>query len=262
MFRMSVRAAGLAALFGASVLCSSLAHAGNWFGWTPKKSQHEVLLPSDCQFGYYGTNWRAWPEGCDRAYGCVDRFAPTITQPMWPPSMTTMPPSSWPVQPLPESPNPWSQFLPIPQMSAPIRDPQLPPPSYGPPSYVPAPALPQSTPSMQTIPTSPSPPLPTAPPAAQPLPSNPAQDGQQTPLPPMPTTMVPNARRAPSAVIPAGGWSRSVPATLSAPEFGPLSIQPMSYSAPSRSSGAVPKQLGGRQSFRSPGPVILLRPEF
>ena len=263
MFRLSVRAAGIAALFGVSVLCSPLVHAGHWLGWTPKKSQREVLLPNDCQFGYYGTNWRAWPEGCDRGYGCVDRFAPTVTQPMWPPSMapmTTMPPPSWPVQSLPESPNPWSQFPLIPPMSAPLRDPQFPPPAYGPPSYVPGPTVPQSVPSTPLYP--PSPPLPTAPPAAQPLPSDPVQNGQQIPLPPMPTTMVPNSRRAPSTVVPAGGWNRSVPATLSAPEFGPLSIQPMSYSTPSRSSGAAQPPLGRGQSPRNPGPVVLLRPEF
>ena len=66
MFRGSVRAAGVAALFGACILCSPLARAGDCRSWTPKKSQRETLHPNDCNFGYFGTAWRAWPEDCNR----------------------------------------------------------------------------------------------------------------------------------------------------------------------------------------------------
>lgn len=255
MFRGSVRAAGFAALFGACVLCSPLGRAGDWHGWSPKKSQREKLHPSDCQFGFYGTGWRAWPEGCDRGVGCAGRFAPAMTTPMWSPSIAPMPTMStlnWPIQPQPESPNPWSTLPPIPQMNSPRSGPQLPPPSYGP-----APIWPQSVPATPAYPT-----LPPVPPATQPIPRNPAPSGQQTPVPPMPTTMGPASRGAASGVVPAGIWNRSVPATLSAPDFGQSTIQPMGYSAPQRSGSSVPKQLGGAQSPRNQGPVTLLVPEF
>ena len=87
MFRGSVRAAGIAALIGACVAPVSLGHASDLRGWTPKKSQREMLHPNDCNFGYYGTAWRAWPEDCNRAYGCENQFAPTMPPPNWSPSM-------------------------------------------------------------------------------------------------------------------------------------------------------------------------------
>ncbi len=264
MFRASVRAAGVAALFGASVLCSPLVHAGGCLGWTPKKSQRETLHPADCNFGYYGTAWRAWPENCNRGYGCTDQFAPsnhfapTLPPPMWSPSMTpqpNMPAQSWPIQPQPETPNPWSTLPPIPQTAPPTWGPQLPPPTYGPaPTWSPPiPAAPQSR-------TPPPPPLPIAPPATQPPPNIPAPLGQRVPVPPIPTTMAPS-RGSSSAVVPAGGWNRSVPATLSAPEFGSATIQPMSYSVPVRASNPIPKKLI-EPSPRPRSPVTLLAPEF
>ena len=259
MFRGSVRAAGVAALFSACVLCSPLARAGNWNGWSPKKSQRETLHPNDCQFGYYGTGWRAWPEGCDRGYGCTDRFAPAMTPQMWSPSMAPNPNMSapnWPLPPQSEPPNPWSTLPPIPQTTAPTWGPQLPPPSYGP-----VPVSPQYAPAAPAYPTSPPPPLPSIPPATQRMPNNPAPFGQPMPVPPLPTTMAPPSRGGPSAVVPAGGWNRSVPATLSAPDFGPLSVQPMSYSAPPRSGNSIPKGLI-QPAPRTSSPVTLLAPEF
>lgn len=264
MFRKSVRAAGVAALFSACVLCSPLARAGNWNGWSPKKSQRETLHPNDCQFGYYGTGWRAWPEGCDRGYGCTDRFAPPMTPSMWSPSMSpnpNMPAPNWSIPPQSESPNPWSTLPPIPQTTPPTWGPQLPPPSYGP-----VPVSPQSVPTAPANPTSPPAPIPPlpmpqVPPATQRMPNNPAPFGQPMPVPPLPTTMAPSSRGSTSAVTPAGGWNRSVPATLSAPEFGPLSVQPMSYSAPPRWSNSVSKGLI-QPSRRPAAPVTLLAPEF
>lgn len=259
MFRGSVRAAGVAALFCASVLCSPLARAGNWNGWSPKKSQRESLHPNDCQFGYYGTGWRAWPEGCDRGYGCATRFAPAMTPQMWSPSMTpnpNLPVPNWPMPPQSESPNPWSTLPPIPQTTPPTWGPQLPPPSYGP-----APVWPQTVPATPPQPPIPAPSVPAIPPAMQRVPSNPTPSGQPIPIPPMPTTMAPSPRGTTSAVVPAGGLNRSVPATLSTPDFGPLSIQPMSYSAPRLSGNAVPKGLI-QPSPRTSSPVTLLAPEF
>ena len=83
MFRGSVRAAGIAALIGACVASASLGHASDLRGWTPKKSQREMLHPNDCNFGYYGTAWRAWPEDCNRVNGCENQFAPAMPPPQW-----------------------------------------------------------------------------------------------------------------------------------------------------------------------------------
>lgn len=265
MFRASVRAAGVAALFGASVLCLPLARAGDCRGWTPKKSQRETLHPADCNFGYYGTAWRAWPEDCNRGYGCANQFAPsnhfapTLPPPMWSPSMApppNMPAQSWPIQPQPESQNPWSTLPPIPQTAPPTWGPQLPPPTYGP-----APTWSPPLPATPQYPTTTPPPLPLAPPATQSSPNNSAPPlGQRVPVPPIPTTMAPT-RGMNSAVVPAGGWNRSVPATLSAPEFGPATIQPMSYSVPVRAGNTVPKKLI-EPAPRQRSPVTLLAPEF
>lgn len=240
MFCRSVRAAGVAALFAA---CALLGHAGEWHSWSPKKSQRETLHPSDCQFGYFGTNWRVWPEGCDRGIGCADRYAPT----KWPPSMTPLPAqpaSSWPIPPQSDSQNPWPPLPADLQMSPAIEGPLLPRPTYGPPSYTPVPSL---------NPPTPLPPLESVPPAAQPIPAPPAPVGQRVPVPPMPTTKVAPSRGVTPAVVPTGGWNRSVPATLSAPDFGPSAIQPLSHSAPQRKIETSP---------RNKGPVMLLPPEF
>ena len=251
MFRASVRAAGVAALFGASVLCSPQANAGGCRGWTPKKSQSEALHPADCNFGYYGTAWRAWPENCNRGYGCANQFAPPLPPPMWSPSMVpppNMPAQSWPIPPQSESPNPWSTLPPIPQATPPTWGPQLPPPTYGP-----APTWSPPLPSAPQYPTPATPPLPLAPPPLQSSPNNPAPPpGQRVPVPPIPTTMAPS-RGTNTAVVPAGGWNSSVPATLSAPEFGSARIQPMSYSVPKKLIEPVP---------RPRSPVTLLAPEF
>ncbi|MFM9960244.1 MAG: hypothetical protein ACKV2Q_03350 [Planctomycetaceae bacterium] len=262
MFFRSVRAAGVAALFAASALCSSPGDAGDKYNWYPKKSQRETLHPGDCQFGYYGTNWRAWPEGCDRGNGCANRFAPALPssmtpQPMTPSLMTplpTMPAPSWSTPQFPNSQNPWSQLPPVPQMGPDLRVPQLPPPGYIPPHYGPVPMFPPA-------PGSPLPPLESVPPAAQPIPNIPAPVDQRVPVPPMPTTRVAPSRGATPAVVPAGGSARSVPATLSPPDFGPSSIQPMNYSAPRRSDSSVPKPLMETAPRRN-GPVMLLPPEF
>lgn len=258
MFCRSVRAAGVAALIGASVLCSPPSRAGDCRGWTPKKSQRETLHPGDCNFGYYGTAWRAWPEDCNRGYGCAAQSALTIPPPMWSPSMAPMtnnPGQGWSIPPQPESPNPWSTLPPIPQTAPPPTwGPQLPPPNYGPPPTwsppIPAPHYPTPAP----------PSLPLAPPPTQSSPNNPAPLGQRVPIPPMPTTMAPS-RGANSAVVPAGGWNRSVPATLSAPEFGSATIQPMSYSTPVRSGNSVSKKLI-EPTTRQRSLVTLLAPEF
>ena len=261
MFRGSVRAAGVAALFGACILCSPLARAGDCRSWTPKKSQRETLHPNDCNFGYFGTAWRAWPEDCNRGNGCENQVAPTLPPPMWSPSMTplpNMPAQSWPIQPQPESPNPWSTLPPISQTAPPTWGPQLPPPTYGP---APAPTWPSPMPATPQYPTLPPPPLPLAPPTTPSSPNYPAPNGQRVPVPPIPTTLAPPSRGTNSAVVPAGGWNRSVPATLSAPVFGPATIQPMSYSAPMRFSNSVPKKLI-EPAPRQRGPVTLLAPEF
>lgn len=272
MIRFRVHAVGLAALLGACALSSEPATAGHLQGWTPKKKQREWLHPWDCQFGYYGTNWRAWPAGCDQTYGCQSTFAPPMNPAMWPPTMMpgasmsplpTMPPPNW-QPPQPEPVNPWSSLPPVPQMNAPMsvpnRGPQFPAPVFGSPSYGPLPGQ-QPAPALPSSPSSQPPLLPTAPPAALPDPNSVPPIGQRVPVPPMPTTRVP-APRGNSAVIPAGGTTRgSVPATLSTPEFGPSAIQPMSYSAPARPSGPTPKPTSTPPS-RPSSPVMLLRPEF
>ena len=273
MFRGSVRAAGIAALIGACVAHPALVFAGGHLrGWTPKKSQREMLHPNDCNFGYYGTAWRAWPVDCNNGYGCPTPFGPTMPPPMWSPSMAPVnnnPGHGWSIQPQSESPNPWSTLPPIPQTGPPPTwGPQLPPPTYGPaPTWSPTmPAAPQYP--TQPFPTQSSPSLPQAPPVTQPLPNGTSPLGQRVPVPPMPTTMSPPSRGTTSAVVPAGGWTRSVPATLSAPDFGPLPVQPMSNSAPARINIPV-RNIGMTVSKRliepSPkrsAPVTLLAPEF
>ena len=251
MFHLSVRAAGVAALFGACALCLPLADAGDWRGWTPRKSSREVLHPNDCQFGHYGTTWRAWPEACDQRSSCANSFAP----PVWSPSMSPLPNMPAPSWQVPLQSDPLNSWTPLPQSNLPTRGPQL-PQSYGP--------LPTAPPSVPTAPVTPKPQAPTLPPipsTTQPLPVNSAPIGQRLAVPPMPTTMAPNSRGSATAVVPAGGWNRSVPAKLSSPDFGPSAIQPMNYSTPQRAGSSVPKRLG-EQSPNSKGPVTLMRPEF
>jgi hypothetical protein len=109
--------------------------------------------------------------------------------------------------------------------------------------------------------------LPMAPPTTQPPRIENSPLGERVPVPPMPTTMSPTVRGGASSVVPAGGTRRSVPATLSAPDFGPTQVQPMSNPAarnplPVQTIGmSVSKRLIEPSPKRS-SPVTLLAPEF
>ncbi len=101
-------------------------------GWRTKAEKRSQAPPTDCQFGYYGTGWRAWPEGCHQRPGCADQslpyatpFAPpatslppTCSNQTWPAPRPAIPQSAFPIQAVP---SPWSKSredLP-PQNSAP-----------------------------------------------------------------------------------------------------------------------------------------------
>ena len=264
-------------------------------GWRTKAEQRPKEPPTDCQFGYYGTGWRAWPEGCRDGSDCSGHSLPYAT-PFTPPASPfgspamSMPPSwsnqpwsapapmispsltpqSSPMQaaPMPAAPSPWSSYREyLPQQNvAPMQPaPQFAPPKLPPPVFVPS-----------QLPNGSAPPLPPpVPPMSEQRPTPPAPQAIRNPVPPLPTTTRTSAPTAnTNNVQPVGAWTRngstSPIVTLGAeftetvpapqrPAINPLSPHPSFSSVPKSLIG--PKDVSSARPQRSPNPVTLMSPE-
>lgn len=240
MTRWKLRIAGGLTLLSVLALSPPSTHAG----WRTKAEKRPKALPMDCQFGYYGTGWRAWPDGCRDGSCQLDQslpYAPPFAAPFVPPA-TSLPPT-WSNQPwsAPAPTMPQSTF-PMPGMpmpTSPYRDylpPQNPVPTYSVPQYAPAqqgmppssgfspfappifPApyhvspenlVPNNNPSLPpngpTI-TTPPPPSPMS--GQQMVP--PARQAIRTMVPPPPaTTMIPSSSSNGTGVQPVAAWRRN-----------------------------------------------------
>ena len=292
MTRWKLRIAGGLTLLSLLALSPPSTRAG----WRTKAEQRPKEPPTDCQFGYYGTGWRAWPEGCRDGLECgghslpyATPFVPSATPlpPSWsnqpwtaptPMMSPAMPPPTFPTQ---AAPSPWSTYReylapqnngsmsPIPQQSFPPSgalsnpsNPQFAPPKLPAPIYVP------SQPPISPTPTLPPP----VPPMSEQRPTPPAPQAIRNPVPPLPTTTRTSA--PPTNVQQIGAWnhsgSKSQIITLGA-EFTdpapPSQRSTVDRLAPQPSFSSVPKSLIGPKDAsttrpqRGPNPVMLMSPE-
>lgn len=284
MTRWKLRIAGGLTLLSLLALSPPSTRAG----WRTKAEKRPKAQPTDCQFGYYGTGWRAWPEGCRDGSSCMDPSLPYAT-PFAPP-VTSLPPtwsnSGWsvptpampsPAYPTQAPPSPWSTYReylpsqnPAPQYSLPPNGaspyslpPQFAPPTLPAPSHVPS--FPPIGPATTPPPITPIPEQPPAPPTPQ---------SSRNLVPPLPTTMTPPSTFKGSGVQQAGASTRkgsvSPIVTLGAEFTEPSathSLPAINRLSPTPSFSSVPKSLIGPKDVqtsrpqRTQNPVTLMSPE-
>lgn len=124
MTRTSIRTFGGLTLLSLSVLLPMAGRAGDFHSLFPTRDQRLRMPPSDCRFGFYGTSWRAFPDGCDawprdddRSRGMMPLTFPIQMLPIQPTPDQTLPIQSTPIPPPPIPPSP---NQPAPNQPAPI----------------------------------------------------------------------------------------------------------------------------------------------
>lgn len=282
MIRWKLRIAGGLTLLSLLALSLPSARAG----WRTKAEKRPKALPTDCQFGYYGTGWRAWPEGCRDGSGCIDPSLPYATPfttpatslpPTWPNSGWSVPTPTMPqnTYPTPAAPSPWTtyrEYLPS-QNAAPQFAPtpngasmQSLPPHFTPPTLPPTgdvPSLPPIGPATTFPPISPMP-------SEHP----PVPQSNRNQIPPLPTTMAPASAFKNNRVQQVGASTHkgiASPIVTLGAEFTEPSASPslpaINRLSPTPSFSSVPKSLIGPKDVqpsrprRTQNPVTLMSPE-
>lgn len=238
MTRWKLRIAGGLTLFSLLALSPPPSHAG----WRTKAEKRPKAVPTDCEFGYYGTKWRAWPEGCKEWPGCANSALPFAT-PFAPPAMSypqpamsyptaapTWPQTTWPAPPASAPP-----------FASPVPAATTPSPWSGYREYLPPEKVTPMTPNF----TPPDAQPPTPIPHSQPLP--PIPNSSRLQVPPLPTTRMPpltNTVQPASAAIRQNSPSSVV--TLGTPQADTQQPPPLlspDRSAPPPTYSSVPKSL-------------------
>lgn len=232
MSRRSFRAFSGISLLSLSILLPMTGLAGDFHNPFPRRDDRPRMIPSSCHFGYYGTGWRVWPEGCDSCQRCEDPSR-GIMQPALP-----IEPMS-PVQPM--TPVQPPSFQPPQIQPPPVQQPQIQPP----PVQQPQVQQPQIQPMPEAmIPASPywsNPPAPAFGPYSQ------SRYPQAfTPYPTHPSLPYQQALQFPATQIPA------------VPPSAPTRSAVPSYNAPVPSATPVPPPPQARNRFKPQWPMTMM----